>query len=114
MNEKKTEDLIFERIRKLFSLAEKSFEKNPGRSHRYAELIRRLSMRHNVRLPGEIRRRVCRKCNKFLVPGKNCRVRANNRQRAVIVTCLECGNIVRYPYRREKSNTNKKKKTNIK
>lgn len=114
MNENKREELIRERIDKLFVLAEKNFRNHPERSHRYAVLIRKLSMRHNVRLRSEIRRRICRKCNKFLVPGQNCRIRINDNQKAVIITCLECNNTVRYPYRREKSKTNKKKKTNIK
>jgi ribonuclease P protein subunit RPR2 len=105
------DELVLERIRRLFELAEKGFAKHPERSHRYAEMIKKLSMRHNVRIPMEIRRRICKKCSRFLVPGVNCQVRTSERQRALIVKCLECGHLARYPYRKESKF--KTEKTNI-
>lgn len=113
MQSKKSQDLIIERIEKLFELAEKSFKEHPERSHRYVQMMRKMAMRHNVRLPKRIKKRFCNKCYKFLVPGKNCRIRTNVRQQAVIITCLECNNVMRIPYRREKSKINKNKKPNI-
>ena len=114
MHENKRQDLILERINKLIKLAEENFKEHPKRSHRYIELIRKLSMRYNVRLPREIKRRICNKCHRFLVPGENSRIRANKRQEAIIITCLECNNVMRYPYRKEKFKFIKNKKTNIK
>ena len=114
MEDTKKQDLVLERIEKLFELAKKNIKKYPERSNRYAEMIRKLAMRHNVRLPKDIRRGICKKCHKFLVPGENSRIRTNKRQQSVIVTCLECKNVMRYPYRKEKSKINKRKKTNNK
>jgi ribonuclease P protein subunit RPR2 len=95
--------LARERIEKLFSMAESSFKKNPERSHRYVHLARRIAMRYNIRIPGEMKTRFCRKCYKYLKPSINSTVRTRTSQEAVIVTCLECGHVMRYPYRREKS-----------
>ena len=90
-----------ERIERLFSLADSEFAKNPERSHRYVALARRIAMRYNIRLPPQLRRRFCRNCYKYLRPSINSRVRTSAGQRAVIVTCLECGHVMRHPYRRE-------------
>jgi ribonuclease P protein subunit RPR2 len=92
-----------ERIERLFSLAQKEFSKNPQRSQSYVQLARKIAMRYNIRLPPELKRQYCKKCYKYLKPSINSRVRTNPKQRAVTVTCLECGHIMRYPYRKEKS-----------
>jgi ribonuclease P protein subunit RPR2 len=91
-----------ERIAKLFSLAEKELSTHPERSHRYVSLARKIAMRYNIRLPLQLRSRYCRKCYKYLKPSINCRVRTNASQRSVIITCLECGHVMRHPYRKEK------------
>ena len=91
-----------ERIVRLFSLAEKEFSAHPQRSHRYVQLARKIAMRYNIRLPPQLKSRYCRKCYKYLKPGINSRVRTNKRQQAVITTCLECGHVMRHPYRKEK------------
>ena len=92
-----------ERIARLFSLAEREFSSHPERSHRYVSLARKIAMRYNIRLPPELKSRYCRKCYKYLKPSINCRVRTSARQRAVIITCMECGHVMRHPYRREKN-----------
>ena len=94
-----------ERIERLFSLAEKEFHSHPERSHRYVQLARKIAMRYNIRLPSATKRLYCRKCYKYLKPSINCRVRTSAGQKAVIVTCLECGHVMRHPYRREKKHS---------
>ncbi len=91
-----------ERIDILFSKAEKEFGKNPSLSHRWVGMARKIATRYNIRLPKELRRRLCKKCLHFLVPGKNCTVRTNTKQQAVVIKCLDCGNVMRFPYRKEK------------
>jgi ribonuclease P protein subunit RPR2 len=109
------DELVLERIRRLFELALKESKTHPERSSRHAELIKKLSMRYNVRLPAEIRRRICGKCSAFMVPGGNSRVRTNERQKAVMVRCLRCGHLARYPYRKEsKINVSRKRLTAVK
>jgi len=95
------EQIVKERIRKLLDQAREVFRERPELAHRYAGLARRISLRYNIRLPKDFKRHICKKCHKYLVPGSNCRVRARKDQQAVIVKCLECGNIMRFPYRKE-------------
>jgi len=97
------EQIARERIGKLLRMAGDAFKKRPELAHRYAGLARRIAMRYNIRLPKELRRHICKKCNRYLMPGSNCQVRARKEQRAVIIKCLECGHIMRFPYRKKGS-----------
>ena len=94
--------IVRERIEILFSNAEKEFNENPGLSHRWVQMARKIAERYNIHFSADQRRRFCRKCSRFLAPGKNCTVRTSPRQRAVIVKCLECGSVARFPYRKER------------
>ncbi len=94
--------IAHERIGILFRLAEREALKgNFPRANRYASLAAKIGMRYNVRLPREFRRRYCRKCRVFLVPGKNCRVRVARGK--VTTTCGVCGDVRRFPYVRERA-----------
>ncbi len=83
--------IALERIKILLKRA----EEDEKRSKRYVELARRISEKCRVRIPKHLRIRICKKCNSFLIPGRNCRVRINKHR--IIITCLNCGNIKRYP-----------------
>jgi RNase P subunit RPR2 len=52
---------------------------------------RKLAMRHNLRLPVELRRLFCHKCNSILKG--NSRTRLNKGK--LSITCLKCGYITR-------------------
>jgi ribonuclease P protein subunit RPR2 len=91
-------EIAMDRIHRLFELAEQEYTNHPERSCRYASLARRIGMRHRVRLPRELRQKVCRDCNSYLVPGSTSRIRLQKRH--VCITCLKCGRIMRYPYKR--------------
>lgn len=92
--------LAKEHMKVLFELAEKEFCKHPERSHRYVEIARNISMRTRTRIPWYLRRRFCSGCHHYLVYGKNCRVRTKNMK--VVITCLDCGSVMRIPFVREK------------
>jgi ribonuclease P protein subunit RPR2 len=83
-----------ERIAILFEHAERFFPEHPEWSDRCVERARKIAMRERVRIPREYRRRFCRRCNAYLVPGINMRVRVHGGK--VIVTCRVCGNQRRY------------------
>ena len=93
-----------ERIGILLDLAGKSVKKHPERSRRYVQLARKIGMRYNVRMTKSQKRRICKYCNSYLVPGYNSRVRTDRSKRSVVVTCLVCRKITRYPYISEKGN----------
>ena len=89
-----------ERIEKLFEEAEKAFPKEPALAKRYVELARKISTRTNTPVPASLKSRFCKKCNAYLMPGKNAKIRTKNR--AVITACLECGSIRAVPFVKEK------------
>ena len=62
---------------------------------RYAGVARRMSTRHRLRMPYEMRMMFCKKCKTFIPPGSGSRVRLGSRPRAVRVTCRRCGHIYR-------------------
>jgi len=86
-------------INQLFDLAEEECSMHPERSHRYVEIARNISMRTRTRIPRRLKRRFCSKCFHYLY-SKNCRVRTKNKK--VVITCLDCGNVMRIPFIREK------------
>jgi ribonuclease P protein subunit RPR2 len=90
-----------ERIEYLFSLAKTEFPTNPEMSKRYVSLARKIGMRHRVSIPSELKRTFCKSCGSLLVPGNNSRARLKGN--TIIISCLDCGNIKRYPYGKEKS-----------
>ena len=53
---------------------------------------RKLAMRHNLRLPVELRRKFCHKCNS-LFNSKNTRIRVSKGK--LVITCLKCSHITR-------------------
>ena len=81
---------------RLFELAEENFKTHPDRAQRYTSLARLISMRYQVRLTREQKRRICKHCYRYLVPGCNCRIRLKNG--TVLTTCMDCGRQSRYPY----------------
>ncbi len=94
--------IALERMVVLFRLAEKeALARHEARARRYVELARRIGMRYNVRVPPEFRRRFCKKCLHYLVPGVSARVRVGDGR--LTVTCLACGAIQRMPYRAEQA-----------
>ncbi len=86
-----------ERIQELFKQAEKKFSKEPALSHRYVKLARKMAMKHRLRMPSELKKRFCKECLHYLVPGKNCRVRTQTGK--IVYTCEHCGNYSRYRYK---------------
>lgn len=93
-NKSKIQEVAKKRISILLDEASKNFSKYPERSHRYAEIARKIKLKYKIKMTPEIKRRLCKKCHKFMVPGKNCRIRINSSR--LIYTCKECGNIRRF------------------
>lgn len=86
-----------ERIKKLFDQAEKEFDKRPALSNRYVTIARKIAMKFKVRIPKELKRRYCKNCYKYLVPGKNCRVRTQRGK--VVYYCFNCKRYTRIAYK---------------
>ena len=90
-------EIAQQQIKRLFELADMISGTRPLLSDRYIHLAKRIGMRHRVRIPAHLKRRMCKHCGKYLVPGRTCRVRLDGTR--VIVTCNACGKQIRYPYK---------------
>ncbi|MGD0510241.1 MAG: ribonuclease P protein component 4 [Candidatus Micrarchaeaceae archaeon] len=91
-------DIAAERIQTLYNLAVKVNNADPKLSTRYARLIKQIGKHYRIRLDGEIKRHICKKCGSFLVEGQNLSVRVASSKRSVVYKCLGCGLEARIPY----------------
>jgi len=90
------DDVAAERIQRLAEAAREAARAGETeRARRYVRLARRVAQRHRLSLPRSFTRFTCDACDRYLIPGRNARVRT--RDGHVVVTC-ECGAQKRYPY----------------
>ncbi|MFH1638407.1 MAG: ribonuclease P [Candidatus Woesearchaeota archaeon] len=89
----KQKKIAKERIDILFSKADESSSKKLA--DRYVAMARRIAMRVNLRLPSRLKRKFCRHCGCYFIPGKNLRVRT--RDGKLVYYCLECKKFWRMP-----------------
>lgn len=74
-------------------------------ARRYVEILRRICMRVRKPVPKAISRRICRRCNTYLVPSKTGRFRVSGSgaNAHVSVTCLHCNGTKRYYFKRPRA-----------
>ncbi|MBW2977199.1 ribonuclease P [Candidatus Woesearchaeota archaeon] len=89
--------LALEEIKKLFAEAKKAFDENPDLADKYAKKARRTAMKYKVNLPLTLKRRICKNCRSYLVPGRNCRVRTHKGH--MVYYCLNCKGFMRIGYK---------------
>ncbi|MFB6155697.1 MAG: ribonuclease P protein component 4 [Haloferacaceae archaeon] len=86
-----------ERIERLHALARAAADDGEfERAREYVRLARRVAERNRVSLPRAFKRYTCDRCDAYLRPGVNARVRL--RDGRVVIRCLDCGATARYPY----------------
>ena len=89
-------DIAAERVERLHELARAAVaDGEDDRARYYVRLARRVAERNRLTLPREFRRFTCDRCDAYLRPGVNARVRLQNGH--VVITC-DCGAHARYPY----------------
>ena len=79
----------------LFDEAKKAFKSDKDLANKYTKIGRKIAMKHKVKLPRDLKRRFCKHCYSYLVPGKNLRVR--NQKSKIVYYCLECKKYMRFP-----------------
>lgn len=85
-----------ERIDRLRELArEAAAARRNERARRYVRRARRIAERNRLELPRAFVRFTCDRCDAYLRPGENARVRLQDGH--VVITC-DCGEHARYPY----------------
>ncbi len=101
--------LAIESIRQLINEAKKSAERGEYElSRRYVFLAKKTGMKYNVRIPRDLKRKICKNCLVFLIPGKNAKVRILSKKKRVVIRCLLCNSVRRFPYAKEKCNKHNK------
>ena len=85
-----------ERIERLAGLARAAVTNDePDRAREYVRLARRIAERTRCGLPRRFVRFTCDRCDAYLVPGRNARVRLQEGSH-VVIRC-DCGATDRYP-----------------
>jgi ribonuclease P protein subunit RPR2 len=85
------------RIKLLWEQASEIAKGDPDGARQRMQVASRLAKKVRIKVPRDIKRKICRRCGIVLIPGENCRVRLrNNRSKHLTVTCTSCGNITRF------------------
>jgi ribonuclease P protein subunit RPR2 len=92
---KRNKSIALERIDILMKKAEEISPRNKDKANRYTTLAKKIAMRNTIPFPASWKHKVCKKCYSYLIQGENCKTRIHKGR--VINTCLDCGNIVRFP-----------------
>ena len=89
-------EIAIERMEILIHNAISNAKTNPSLSQRQALLARKISMRHKVRMPYELRMVFCKKCKSFIAPGLNSKIRLGRTSvKSIRITCNFCGHTYR-------------------
>jgi len=95
--------IAHQRIDVLFEQAETVSKTNPKLAAEYVLAAQKVAMSARIPLSPAYKRRVCKHCGAFLVVGRNCRVRVQQkREPHLVVTCLNCGYNSRILLRKKK------------
>mgnify|MGYP002067299114 CR=1 FL=1 len=88
--------IALERMQILIDSAISNAKMNPNLSQRQASLAQKISMRHKIRMPYELRIVFCKKCKSFIAPGINSRIRLGRTSvKSIRITCNLCGHTYR-------------------
>ena len=87
-----------ERMTELLKQADVVFKEHPALSKRYVTIARKISMKYKVPFSKDQKKFFCKKCDAYLVPGKNSTIRLSNGH--MVIRCIECGNIRRIVYKK--------------
>ena len=86
-----------ERFQILLDQAKKMALTDEKLSRRYVNLARKISSRTKVRIPRESKMYLCKGCGIALLPGRNAKIRLHAHTTGIVISCLSCGSVKRYP-----------------
>jgi len=95
------QEIAKQRIKELFKLAVDMFSEDSKLSNKYVKLARKIAMKFKVKLTSLQRRKFCKHCYSFLMPGKNCTVRTTGK--TITYTCKTCKKFTRIGYKGRKN-----------
>ncbi|MBN2153604.1 MAG: hypothetical protein JW839_19265 [Candidatus Lokiarchaeota archaeon] len=106
-NKQRAGEIARERVDILMAAAGKAagtHGEGPEMARRYVHVARKIAMKIRTPLDPKATRRVCKRCDSYLLDGTTARVRLQGKGKNahVAVTCLRCGNVKRYHYQRSR------------
>ena len=88
--------IAMERMHILIETAILNARTDPKLSQRQALLARRISTRHKIRMPYELRISFCKNCKSFIAPGINSKIRLGRSSiKSIRISCNFCGHTYR-------------------
>ena len=99
IKKQKEKKKAIEEIKAIFDIAGKYFKTEKKKANLYVKKARRLAMRHNIKLGSVLKKKFCKHCYSYIVPGVNCRVRTRNKM--IVYYCLECKRYMRFGIRKK-------------
>ena len=88
--------IAIERMHILIDNAISNVKVNPILSQRQALLAQKISQRHKIRMPYELRIVFCKKCKSFISPGSHSRIRLGRTPlKSIRISCQLCGHTYR-------------------
>ena len=99
-------ELASARINKLLKLAEANKKLHPDKAKRYVELARKISMRYNVKIKTELKKKFCKKCSTFFTSDN---VKTRIAGKVIIYICQNCGFKKKYGIKHEKTHRTRTK-----
>ena len=88
--------IALERMEILIDNALSNAKTNPKLAQRQASLVKKISMRHKVKMPYELRMVFCQNCKSFIAPGINSKIRVGRSTiKSIRITCNFCGHTYR-------------------
>ncbi len=99
----KVKDLAKQRFYQLVDLAFEMARKGEVElASRIGYQAFKVAKKGGYKIPRKIKRRFCRRCFTPLIPGVTARIRVRNKGvPTIVVTCLNCGYVRRYPARKK-------------
>ena len=83
--------IALERMYLLIGNAISNARTNPDLSQHQAFLARKISTRHKIRMPFDLRMVFCKKCKSFIAPGVNSRIRLGRSSvKSIRISCNFC------------------------
>jgi len=99
----KEKNEALKQIKLLFDDSVCLIAKDKATALRNLRKVRRLALKHRIKLPQPIKRRICKHCCTLLVPGFTLRVRTRRKHKQVVYYCMECKKFTKYGYGKKSS-----------
>ena len=100
LSREQQQKIALEQVKTFLQEAEEAFSEDKAWANRLVGKARRAAMKVKLKMPRELKRKYCKHCYAFLMPGVNARVRTARGK--VVISCFDCKKFMRIPIGRKK------------